>query len=147
MKSGVIGTLRALSGEAHVDAVVGADGDAARWVDDWRSGFAERAGRVRELSRRLACLTGTADSVDGWVEVVVDASGALTGLRLDERVRQWSAGRLACEILSVAGAARAELRAGVVRAVAETVGVDSATGRAVVAAFGESRGPGERPLL
>lgn len=77
-----------------MDHGIGVDLDAAeRWVDDWQSGIEERAAQARDLSGQLAALTGTARSADRSVEVTVDSSGAVTDLRLDERIRDWSAAR------------------------------------------------------
>ena len=116
----------------------GDDGDldaAERMVDDWQAGFEERAERARELTTRLAALTVTARSRDGLVEVTLDTSGTVTGLRLDERVRQQSAARTAEGILAVFGAARTQLTRQVARVTGETLGAGSPTGQAIVASY------------
>jgi DNA-binding protein YbaB len=119
-----------------------ADLDAAeRWVDGWEAGIAERAQRAKALSERVARLTATARSDDRLVEVTVAASGVVTGLSLDERVRDWPAARIAEQVLAVMRAAHERLTERVTEATADTVGLDDPAGRAVVDSFA-SRVPG-----
>ena len=114
----------------------GAGLDAAeRWIDDWQSRFEEQAARARTLSQRVGELTATAASEEGTVEVTVGSSGALTGLRLDEAIRGRPAADTAEQIVAVARAAQARLAEQAAAAVAETVGPDSAAGRAVVDSY------------
>ncbi len=128
--------------EPDLDAIlgdgVGADLDAAmRWVDDWEAGVTERARHAADLSRRIQGMTATAHSQDGLIRVTVASSGALAGLRLDERVRRHSASFLAEQILSTVQAARSDLTEQVRRAVHETLGPDSDTGRAIIASVSD----------
>jgi len=120
----------------------GRDLDSAdQWVDDWQSGIERQAARARALADRLAGIGGSARSDDGLVEVVVGSSGAIADLRLAEGVRAQSAQRTAREILKTIAAAQAVLAEQAAVAVAETVGVESATGQAVLASFRRSVGP------
>jgi hypothetical protein len=59
----------------------------------------------------------------------------MTDLQLDERIRKWPAARTGREILAVMRAAQAQVRRDATKVVAETVGLDSPTGRAVADAF------------
>jgi hypothetical protein len=114
----------------------GAGLDAAeRWIDDWQSRFEEQAARARTLSQRVGALTATAANEDGTVEVTVGSSGALTGLRLDEAIRGRPAADTAEQIVAVTRAAQATLAEQAAAAVEETVGRDSAAGRAVVDSY------------
>lgn len=113
-------------------------------IDDWQTGFAERAARARELSRRVTGLTVTARSRDGLVAVTVASSGALTDLWLDEGVRRHSATWIAEQVLSVAVDARAQLVEQVRLIVAETVGESSPSGQAVLSSFAERFPPADR---
>jgi hypothetical protein len=70
--------------------------------------------------------------VDGAVQVTVSASGVITDLRLDDRVRLWPAVRLAEQILAVMRRAQAELVGPVAAAAGATVGEYSEAGRAVI---------------
>jgi hypothetical protein len=114
----------------------GAGLDAAeRWIDDWQSRFEEQAARARALSQRVGELTATAASEDGTVEVTVGSSGALTGLRLDEAIRGRPPADTAEQIMAVARAALARLAGQATVVVEETVGRDSAAGRAVIDSY------------
>jgi hypothetical protein len=108
---------------------------AERMVDDWQAGIEERAARAKELSARLSRLSARARSDDRLVTVTVGSSGDLVGLELDERTRQRPAAETARTILKTLRAAQARLTAAVADATAETVGADSATGRAVIASY------------
>jgi hypothetical protein len=108
---------------------------AERMVDDWQAGIEERAARAKELSARLSRLSARARSDDRLVTVTVGSSGDLVGLELDERTRQRPAAETARTILKTLRAAQAGLTAAVADATAETVGADSATGRAVIASY------------
>jgi hypothetical protein len=120
-------------GEAMFD---GRDLDGAeRMVDDWQAGFEQRAAQARDLSSRLAQLSGSARSADGLVEVTLGPSGAVTGLRLDEGIRRRPAAETAKEILATLRAAQAGLTRQASTAVAETLGTESETGHAVLASF------------
>jgi DNA-binding protein YbaB len=114
----------------------GRDFDAAeRMIDDWQAGIEERAVRARELSARLSRLSARVRSDNRLVTVTVGASGDLVGLELDERIRQRPAAETAGAILTTLRAAQAKLAEAVADATAETVGADSATGRAVIASY------------
>ncbi|BCY05911.1 YbaB/EbfC family nucleoid-associated protein [Actinoplanes sp. L3-i22] len=109
-------------------------GDAQSWIDEWRSGFAERARWARELSARLHRMSGTARSPDGLIAVTVGPGGDLLGLELGEGIRQRPATETAAAICATVRAAREALARAVREATDETVGAESATGRAVAAA-------------
>jgi DNA-binding protein YbaB len=114
----------------------GRDLDAAEgWVDNWQSAIEERAAQAQVLSGRLAQLTASARSDDGWVEVTVGSSGAVTRLQLDERVRGQSAATTSEQILATVRAAQANLTRQAAEATAETMGADSETGLAIVDSF------------
>jgi len=114
----------------------GRDFDAAeQMVDDWQAGIEERAAQARELSARLAQLSARARSDDELVTVTVGSSGDLTGLELDERIRDRPAAETAREIMATLRSARGILTAAVTEATTETVGADSATGQAVIASY------------
>jgi hypothetical protein len=110
-------------------------GDAQAWLDEWRSGFTERARWARALSARLPRLSGTARSPDGLVSATVGPGGDLLGLELGEGVRRRAAAETAREIEVTVRAAREALAEAVREVTAETVGAKSVTGRAVAAAY------------
>ncbi|WP_431899028.1 YbaB/EbfC family DNA-binding protein [Micromonospora chalcea] len=116
---------------------------AAQRLDEWESSLADRAARARDLSARTRGLTGSARSADGLVEVTVDASGLLAGLRLHERTREHPAAHTARQILAVTDAARADLLRQVTEATAETLGADDPAARAIIEAHRHRIGPDE----
>jgi hypothetical protein len=111
------------------------DVDAAEdWLDRWSARVSAQAGRAATLSRRVAALTGTAESSDGSIRVTVGSSGQVAELSLADE-------DLARRIRAVLRRAQADLARQVAVQVDETVGADSETGRAVAHAF-VSRFPG-----
>ena len=114
----------------------GRDFDASeRMIDDWQAGIEERAAQARQLSARLSRLSASMRSNDRMVTVTVGASGDLVGLELDERIRQRPAAETARAIMATLQLARRRLTSAVAEVTAETVGADSATGRAVLASY------------
>ncbi len=114
----------------------GPDLDAVeQLVDDWQARISERAAAARELSARLAELTGSARSPDGLVEVTVGAAGTVTGLELAEGIRRRPAAVTAQAVLTTIRAAQAALTAAATAVTDETVGADTPTGRAVIASY------------
>ena len=98
------------------------------------------------LEDRLATLTASATDEDGVVTVTVGSSGAVTGLRLDDRVQRLSGATLSAEILRTMRQAQAALAEQVAEAVDETVGADTEDGRAVLESYNERfLGPDEAP--
>lgn len=109
--------------------------EADRTIDDWQAGFDRRAAQARELARRMEGLTASARSPDRLVKVTVGRSGELTDLWLDEETRQRPAARTAREILDAVAAARVALGKKVEEAVADTIGAESDTGKAVLEGY------------
>jgi hypothetical protein len=103
----------------------------------WRTPVAGRAGAEAALADRVADLTATATAAESGVRVAVGSSGAVTGLHLDERAMRLSGVELSEEILRTMRRAQAGLTDRVAQAVAETVGVDTETGRSVLDSFAQ----------
>jgi hypothetical protein len=106
--------------------------DAERWLADWSASISERAERAQRLADRVAGLSGSAEAAGGLVEARVDSTGALVGLHLDDRLTGWPAARVEREIMTAVRRAQAVLTGRVAEAVADTVGADTETGRAVL---------------
>ena len=109
--------------------------DAEDWVRSWSGQASGRAEAARALADRVSVLTATATGADRAVRVTVGSSGAVTGLELDDRVQRMTGAQLSEEILRVMRRAQAGLADEVARAVAETVGADTETGRAVLDSY------------
>lgn len=109
--------------------------EAERLVDEWQAGIEERASRARALAERVSAITATARSDDGLVSVTIDSSGHLADLVLRDGIRDRPATTTARAILATVRSARGSLTAAVRAVTAETVGAESETGRAVIAAY------------
>jgi DNA-binding protein YbaB len=109
--------------------------EASRLVDDWQAKLEDQAARARALSGRVAGLTARAASSDGLIEVTVSSTGALTDLYLDEAIRRQPAAETAAKVMAALRDAQASLVDDVSAAVAETVGLESAAGRAIIASY------------
>jgi hypothetical protein len=107
---------------------------AERRIDEWEAGLSERAAAARELAERLSALSVSAKSPDELVAVTVSSSG-LTGLDLAEGIRQRPAKETAEAIIATLRAAQNELTKAAAAVTEETVGAESETGRAVIAAY------------
>ena len=117
-----------------------ADG-AERWLADWSASASAQVAKAQQMSDQVSRVSLSASSPDGSVEVTVGPSGAVTNLRLGEAIRKRPADEIAQEILRVMRRAQAKLASRVAEIAADTVGADSAAGRAVVSSF-EQRYPG-----
>jgi YbaB/EbfC DNA-binding family len=112
------------------------DIDAAEdWLDAWVAAADARASAAAQLTRQVAAITAVARNDDGTVAVTVGSNGQLEHLDLDDRVRRLTGRELSAEIMSVLRSAQRELTRRVAAEVRNTVGDDSATGRAVIDAF------------
>lgn len=109
--------------------------DAEEWVRSWTAQVSAQAEAAATLADRVAGLSATATGVDGAVRVTVASTGAVTDLRLDDRVHRLSGADLAAQILAAMRRAQAGLADQVAAAVRDTVGPDSESGRAVLHSF------------
>jgi DNA-binding protein YbaB len=107
--------------------------EALERIDEWERSLGRRAEQAQELARRTAELTATARSRDGLVEVTVGAEGRVERIHLDERTRQQPAETTARDLMRTLRAANALLLKQFQEATAETVGVDTETGRTLMA--------------
>ncbi len=109
--------------------------DAGVRVDEWLAGIEARAAKARALSGLVAGLTATASNADRSITVTVGSSGVLRDVSMDDSVRRHSGRWIAQEVLATTRMAIARLADRIGSAVDETVGRDSAEGRAVIASF------------
>lgn len=110
---------------------------AEQWVADWSASAAEQVERARALADRVAGLTSTASGAHGAVRVTVASSGAVTGLELSDEVTGWPGREIADQVLETMRRAQAGLAPLVADAVADTVGLGSESGQAVVTGYEE----------
>ncbi|MEV6346905.1 YbaB/EbfC family nucleoid-associated protein [Actinoplanes sp. NPDC051851] len=101
-------------------------------------------GTTAALADRVATLSASATGADGAITVTVASSGNVTGLDLDDRALGLGAPGLAGEILRTMRRAQSSLADEVETAVAETVGADTETGKAILDGFTQ-RFPADEP--
>jgi len=82
---------------------------------------------------------------DGIVQVTVGSGGQITGLRLDEEIRRQPAATTARQILAAISLAEVAPVRDFAQVTADTVGLDSATGRAVMNSLNLRLGLSDRP--
>ena len=111
--------------------------DAEAWLASWSAGVSERAAQAQRMADQVASLTAAATGGDDLIEVRVGSSGTITALHLDDRLTGRPAAWLQREILVAMRRAQAALADRVAAVVAETVGADSETGRAVVDGYAQ----------
>ncbi|MEV0453917.1 YbaB/EbfC family nucleoid-associated protein [Catellatospora methionotrophica] len=90
------------------------DADADRLdarVEHWANVLEDRARRAADLAAQVRDLRVDASIGRGMVTATVDQGGHLTDLKLDERVRDWPATRIAQGVLAATDAARQALAA------------------------------------
>jgi DNA-binding protein YbaB len=116
--------------------------DAEEWVRSWSASVSEKAAAAQSLSDQVSRLTATASDPEQLVTVTVDGSGCVAGLHLDQRAGRLEMDRLAEVIVRTMRKAQSHLTEQVTSIAEQTVGIDSATGRAVVSSF-EVRFPSE----
>ena len=112
-------------------------GLSEEWVDSFERSARERAAVAQDLSAGVAGLSVTAEGAGGAVRVTVSGSGAVTDLRLEPEVEGWAASEIAERVLWTMRRAQAQLADEVRAVAARTVGLESESGRAVVASFGD----------
>jgi hypothetical protein len=123
----------------------GIDGLSLERIEQWERGFEERAAQARVLSERTSGLSATAREGDGIVEVTVGSGGQVTGLRLDEAIRRQPAATTARQILAAISLAKASLARDFAAVTAETVGLESATGQALMSSLNARLGLTDQP--
>lgn len=88
--------------EADVDAL-------DRRIGGWQGMLEDRARRAADLAAQVRELRVDASVANGLIRATVDQGGHLCELKLDERVRQWPAERIAQGVLAATEAARKAL--------------------------------------
>lgn len=119
--------------------------DAHARLDAWRGRIDKLASDTKEMSDRFQRLRVTTKDTGGLVEVTVDSSGSLTALKLGRDIDRTSPDVLAATIMSTIRAAKAELADRTQEIVEETIGADSAAGRAIAERVGRQLRGGEEP--
>lgn len=107
-------------------------GGAVERLAAWKGRIDKLAADTRAMSERLQPLRVVVTDPGGLAEVTVDSTGALVDLRLTDRMQRTQPEVVARTILATLAEARRQLAERSREIIADTVGVDSPTGRAVV---------------
>ncbi|GGS23039.1 MULTISPECIES: YbaB/EbfC family nucleoid-associated protein [Actinokineospora] len=117
------------------------DPDGARErLRAWKGRIDKLAADTQAMSERLRAVRISAADPGGLAEVVVDSTGALVDLRLTDRIQRVAPNLVAQAVMTALGAARATLAERSREVIAETMGPDSAAGRAIADSVGRSLG-------
>ena len=109
--------------------------DARERLEAWRADASRRAAETQAAGAGLRALRATATDAHGAVEVTVDSTGAMADVRLSARMQRMSLEQTQQAIMGAYRNARVKLAEAAAEVVRETVGADSATGRALLAGF------------
>ena len=112
------------------DRVLNPD-DARQRLDAWKGRIDKLASDTKAMSDQFQQLQVTRKDPEGMAEVTVDSTGSLIGLRLTREIERSSPEIVAATIMSTIRGAKAELAERTQEIIAETVGTDSAAGRAI----------------
>lgn len=113
------------------------DPDGARErLAAWKGRIDKLAADTQAMSARLREVRVTASDPGGMAEVTVDSTGALADLRLTDRIQRVPPAVVAQAIMATLGVARGRLADRSQEIIAETVGAESAAGRAIAENLG-----------
>ncbi|WP_229071943.1 YbaB/EbfC family nucleoid-associated protein [Actinoplanes sp. DH11] len=99
------------------------------------SGVPRARGAAAALADRVATLSASANGAGGAVAVTVSSSGNVTGLEVTDEALALGGAGLAVEILRTIRRAQSGLADQVEAAIADTVGAETETGKAVLDSF------------
>lgn len=101
----------------------------------WKQRADERLEATKQLAEKMENLKVGAVNEANTVRVTVDATGAMTDLKLHPSITTESADDIASEIMDTLREARLAVSEGAAMILERTVGGDTETGRAVLASF------------
>jgi DNA-binding protein YbaB len=109
------------------------DPDGARErLAAWKGRIDKLAADTRAMSEQLQGVRVTARDPAGLAEVTVDSTGALVDLQLTDKIGRVAPAVVARTILATLGDAKAKVADRTQEIVVDTMGTDSAAGRAIV---------------
>ncbi|GDY30061.1 YbaB/EbfC family nucleoid-associated protein [Gandjariella thermophila] len=104
-------------------------------LDQWVADAKAKAQRYQEMQAEVSRVSATESSPDGVVTVTVDANGALTDLRITDRVREMSGTQVAAAVLGAMRRAQSRLPDRVAEVMQSTIGDDQAAMDIVMANY------------
>ncbi|GLY47469.1 YbaB/EbfC family nucleoid-associated protein [Lentzea sp. NBRC 102530] len=121
------------------DAILDPD-DARERLAAWKGRIDKLAADTKSMSDQLQGLRLTAKDADGMAEVRIDSTGALVDLKLTDRISRVSPETVASTIMATLGDARRQLAQKSQEIIADTIGTESAAGRAIAESVGRQLG-------
>ncbi|CAM3657575.1 YbaB/EbfC family nucleoid-associated protein [Kibdelosporangium persicum] len=117
------------------DNILDPDGARER-LAAWKNRIDKLAADTQAMSTQLQGLRITAKDSGGLAEVTIDSTGALVDLKLTDRIQRTSPETVAQTIMATLGDARSQLADRSQEIIADTVGTESAAGRAIADSVG-----------
>lgn len=109
------------------------DPDGARErLAAWKGRIDKLAADTKSMSDQLQGLRITAHDQAGMAEVTIDSTGTMVDLKLTDRIGKATPETVAATIMATLGSARRQLAERSKEILADTVGTESAAGRAIV---------------
>ena len=120
------------------------DPDGARErLAAWKGRIDKLADDTLSMSQQLQGLRIVAKDPAGMAEVTIDSTGTMVNLKLTERITPASPDAVAAAIMATLADARRQLAQRSKEIVADTIGTDTAAGRAIVDSVSRSLGVAE----
>ncbi|GAB2959683.1 YbaB/EbfC family nucleoid-associated protein [Amycolatopsis acidiphila] len=115
--------------------------EAARQIDAWAEGFAQKAERYRAAQERTEEIRLSSSNTDGSVRVTVRADGSVTDLNLSGRARSMPLEELSAQILTTMRRAQSGIAERVSEVMTEEVGDEDPETRSLLVDNLRSRFP------
>lgn len=105
--------------------------DAVARLRERQAAFQRTAAATQEMASRMGALTATASDANGLVTVAVDSSGVLLKADFTARIQRTAPEAVSRALMEALAGAKRTLAEQTQQIIAETVGADTETGRAV----------------
>jgi DNA-binding protein YbaB len=109
----------------------------------WKGRIDKLAADTKSMSAQLQGLRIVAKDPAGMAEVTIDSTGSMTDLKLTDRMTGARPETVAATIMATIADARKQLAERSKEIVADTIGTDTAAGRAIVESVGRQLGADE----
>jgi DNA-binding protein YbaB len=119
--------------------------DAIARLQERQAAFERTVAATQEMATRMQALTATASDPNGLATVTVDSSGVLLKADFSARIQRTAPEAVSRALMEALSGAKQRVAAQTQEVIAETVGADSDTGRAVAQDLQARLLGGERP--
>jgi DNA-binding protein YbaB len=105
--------------------------DAVARLQERQAAFQRTVAATQEMATRMQALTATASDANGLVTVAVDSGGVLLKADFSARIQRTAPEAVSRALMEALAQAKQRVAAQTQEVIADTVGADSETGRAV----------------